>query len=119
MFFSRCEHRLGFQSPQTNGVCETKEEMKISLCLLASYLKSTDFQNVCHKSVGESIVAFIRGHVLPHEQFFAGYLFHSVRCLDTITSSGHEGTNNAIKLGASRVNPQHTLDKSCVVFIKL
>jgi hypothetical protein len=64
---------------------------------------------------GEKLLHFIRGCVTPHEQSYCFYLRKGVRHFETVTNSGHEGTNNALKSGASRVLPQQAIDKSAKI----
>jgi hypothetical protein len=64
---------------------------------------------------GEKLLDFLRHSTIPHEQIFCFYLRKGVRHFETWTNSGHEGTNNAIKSGPSRVLPQHAIDKSAKI----
>jgi hypothetical protein len=76
------------------------------------YLKSDVVNAIFGDDGGEKLLHFIRGCVIPHEQSFCFYLRKGVRHFETTTNSGHEGTNNALKSGPTRVLPQHAIDKS-------
>ena len=76
------------------------------------YLKSDSMKAIFREDGGDKILHFIRNHLIPQEQSYCFYLRKGVRHVKTITNSGHEDTNNAIKAGPSCVLPQHGIDKS-------
>ena len=76
------------------------------------YLKSDTVKTIFGVDGGEKILHFIRNYIIPQEQSYCFYLRKGVRHFETTTNSGHEGTNNGIKAGPSRVLPQHGIDKS-------
>ena len=83
------------------------------------YLKSDVVNAIFGINGGEKLLQFIRNSIIPNEQSFCFYLRKRVRHFEITTNSGHEGTNNAIKAGPSRVLPQHSIDKSAKIQVDM
>ena len=94
------------------GLCETKEELHISKCLLLAFLNSKTVKDVIPSISKKRIQEFLVERVFIHDATVSMTYKKFVRCHNEVTNSSHEGTNYALKWHSAPVLPGQQLQKS-------
>lgn len=104
-----------WQYSWTDSQTETASEMKVSLALFLEYIQSETMSKYGTKEDIDEILKLTRESILPFEEYFSFHRFSNIRCYDARTTSGHEGTNLALKRGATSVRPNQSLETAAAV----
>jgi hypothetical protein len=94
------------------GVCESKEELYISKCLLLAFINSKTVRNVVPRLGRKKIIDFLVEKVFIHDSTISMAHKKFVRCHNEVTNSSHEGTNYALKWHSAPVLPGQPLGQS-------
>lgn len=90
---------------------EASAKMETSVSLFLEFLKSNLVATVLTKDDINEIFKMTRESILALEEYFCFHWFSGTRCYDARTTSGHEGTNHALKHGSTAVRPDQSLEK--------
>ena len=77
--------------------CETREELKISKCLMLAYLHSRPVRNFLNANLRKIVHDFLVERVFIHDETFAMCTRMGVCHYEEATNSSHEGTNLGMK----------------------
>ena len=79
------------------GFCKTREELRVSKCILLAYIHSRHVQRLLDPAKRLNIQEFLVTGVFPHDQHLAHCYRRCLQSYNESTNSSHKGTNFGIK----------------------
>ena len=89
-----------------------------SKALLVKFLSSESILKLIGEQYSTNIITFLRNYVFPHEDYFASYHYHKVRCFHEHSNTPLEGTNNAVKHSTFGVKGNMSMSESSVNIVQ-